>query len=92
LHWKVEPGLSDEKAKAAEVLVVVPDGPESIVVCGGVVATVNAGSSTEWVASRCRRRRHWPSFDGPNAGQDAPASKLALRFHGEPLAPGWYWR
>ena len=41
LHWKVEPGSLEEKPKLGEGLVVVPVGPEVIVVSGGVVSTVN---------------------------------------------------
>jgi hypothetical protein len=36
-HWKVEPLSEEEKAKLAEVLVTVPEGPELMVVSGGGV-------------------------------------------------------
>ena len=35
MHWKLAPG-SDEKAKVGVGSLVVPDGPELIVVWGGV--------------------------------------------------------
>jgi hypothetical protein len=37
-HSKVESGSVEEKAKSAELLLTVPEGPESIVVSGGVVS------------------------------------------------------
>ena len=37
-HWNVEPGSLEENANVASVEVVVPLGPESIVVSGGVVS------------------------------------------------------
>jgi hypothetical protein len=39
-HWNVDPASLEEKPKLAEVELVVPDGPEVIVVAGGVVSTV----------------------------------------------------
>ena len=41
LHSKLEPGSEEEKAKLGVGSLVVPEGPESIVVWGGVVSTVN---------------------------------------------------
>ena len=38
MHSKLEPGSVEEKEKLALVEVVVPDGPEPIVVSGGVVS------------------------------------------------------
>jgi hypothetical protein len=38
LHSKLEPASVEEKLKLAEELFTVPDGPESIVVSGGVVS------------------------------------------------------
>ena len=37
-HWKLEPLSVAEKARLAVVAVVVPEGPELIVVSGGVVS------------------------------------------------------
>ena len=37
LHSKVEPVSEEEKENEADVLLTVPDGPESMVVSGGVV-------------------------------------------------------
>jgi hypothetical protein len=37
-HSKVEPASEEEKAKLAEVLATVPEGPEVMVVSGGVVS------------------------------------------------------
>ena len=39
LHSKVLPASSEEKAKLAELLFTVPEGPESMVVSGGVVSS-----------------------------------------------------
>ena len=37
-HWNVEPVSDEVNAKLAELEVTVPDGPELIVVSGGVVS------------------------------------------------------
>ena len=37
-HWKLDPASVELKSKLAEVELVVPLGPESIVVSGGVVS------------------------------------------------------
>ena len=37
-HWNVEPDSDELNAKLAEALVDVPEGPELIVVSGGVVS------------------------------------------------------
>ena len=39
LHWKLAAG-SEEKVNDGEALLVRPEGPESIVVSGGVASTV----------------------------------------------------
>ena len=39
-HSKLDPGSEEEKPKTGLVSLVVPDGPESIVVCGGVASMV----------------------------------------------------
>jgi hypothetical protein len=39
-HWKLEPVSLEEKLKLAELELVVPLGPESIVVWGAAVSTV----------------------------------------------------
>jgi hypothetical protein len=46
LHWKVEPLSVAEKPKLAAVDVVVPDGPELIVVSGAVVSAGGASVCT----------------------------------------------
>ena len=40
LHWKVASGSSLSKAKVAVALVVVADGPNTIVVCGSVRSAI----------------------------------------------------
>ena len=40
-HSKVDPVSLEVNAKLAEVEVTVPDGPEPIVVCGGVVSALS---------------------------------------------------
>jgi hypothetical protein len=37
-HWKVEPASEEENEKLAEVLFTYPEGPETIVVSGGVLS------------------------------------------------------
>ena len=37
-HWKVEPGSDEENENDAEALVLVPLGPQPIVVSGAVVS------------------------------------------------------
>ncbi len=41
-HWKVEPASVAEKPSEALVEEVVPDGPEPMLVSGGVVSTALA--------------------------------------------------
>jgi hypothetical protein len=38
LHSKVDPASEEENVNEAEVLLTLPDGPESMVVFGGVVS------------------------------------------------------
>jgi hypothetical protein len=45
-HWKLEPLSLELKSKLALVEVVVPDGPEEIVVSGAVLSTGGAGAAT----------------------------------------------
>jgi hypothetical protein len=54
LHSMVLPASSEEKVKLAELLLSVPEGPESMVVSGGVVS---AGGGPEPAANLtlCRR-------------------------------------
>ena len=42
MHSKVEPDSLEENVKVALVELVVPEGPESIVVSGGVVSAASA--------------------------------------------------
>src|SRR5215208_8476981 len=43
LHWKVEFGSEEEKVNVATLLLTVPEGPESMVVSGGVVSVGGGG-------------------------------------------------
>ncbi len=38
MHSNVDPASEEENVKLAELVLIVPDGPESIVVSGGVVS------------------------------------------------------
>jgi hypothetical protein len=46
LHWKVEPFSVAEKPKLAAIEVVVPEGPETIMVLGAVVSAGGGGACT----------------------------------------------
>ena len=46
LHWKVEFASEEEKANVALFCFMVPEGPESMVVFGGVVSCGGGGTST----------------------------------------------
>jgi hypothetical protein len=61
-HWNVEPGSLDEKANVALVLVVVPLGPDVIVVSGAVVSIVQlrlAGLESTLPAASMALTRNW---------------------------------
>ena len=65
-HWKVEPVSFAANAKLAEDEVTVPEGPESIVVSGGVVSAgwivqvrLAGVASTLPAASMARTRKVW---------------------------------
>ena len=45
LHWKVELASEEEKANVALFCFMVPEGPESIVVSGGVVSCGGGGTT-----------------------------------------------
>ena len=40
MHSNVDPASEEENEKLAELVEIVPDGPESIVVCGGVMSAL----------------------------------------------------
>jgi hypothetical protein len=50
----VLPASSEEKAKLAELLLSVPEGPESMLVSGGVVS-VGGGPEPVVMSTLCRR-------------------------------------
>ncbi len=66
-HWKLAPA-SEVKVSVAEVELVVPDGPEPIVVSGAVVSTVHvrvAAAPVLPAASVARTSKVWPPSARP---------------------------
>jgi hypothetical protein len=89
LHWKLDPDSGEENVNVGVGSLVVPEGPESIVVSGGVASTVNVRESgvgsTLPAGSMARTENVWePSARctvvfGELQGEKAPASTLHLK-------------
>jgi hypothetical protein len=69
-HWKLAPG-SDEKLKVGVASWVVPEGPETMVVWGGVESTVKLWEAGVWsvfpAGSVARTWKVWGPFESDGA-------------------------
>ncbi len=60
LHSKVEFASLEEKANVAELVLTVPEGPESMVVSGGVVSCGGGAAAAVVKSSSCPERAGCP--------------------------------
>lgn len=78
-HSNVEPGSLEENMNVGVGSVVVPDGPESIVVSGGVVSTMVGAAGARAGAIRRTDRRTDAAAKGPKWATKPPRFALSGR-------------